>query len=289
MKIGVHLPTFGPHATPENILLVARTAEDLGFSSVWLFDHIVTPVGIQTAYPYSAEGKYGLKPEDPYYEAVTVMAYLAAATSRVTIGANVLVPTLRHPLLLAKQLASVDRLSGGRVVVGVGAGWLREEFDALQVPFERRGTRLEEHIQVMRNLWENTVAAHDGPSYPHAALGLSPTPHAEGGRIPIIIGGHSDRALRRVARIGDGWAVVASPAADMLAAYAERLATLRRMCQEVGRDFDELMLVAQVPATIGVPILEQIAALGVHVCDLVSFGRPELTAKLLATLPTSVG
>lgn len=176
--------------------------------------------------------------------------------------ANVLVPTLRHPLLLAKQLASVDRLSGGRVVVGVGAGWLREEFDALQVPFQRRGTRLEEHIQVMRNLWENTVAAHDGPSYPHAALGLSPTPHAEGGRIPIIIGGHSDRALRRVARMGDGWAVVASPAADMLAAYAERLATLRRMCQEVGRDFDELMLVAQVPATIGVPILEQIAALG---------------------------
>lgn len=289
MKIGVHLPTFGPHASPENILLVARTAEERGFDSVWVFDHVVTPVHIATPYPYTAEGRYGVRPADPYYEAVSVLGYLAAATSRVRLGAGVLVPTLRHPLLLAKQIATIDRLSGGRVVLGVGAGWLREEFDALQVPFARRGTRLEEHVTVMRRLWAETVAGHDGPLYPHAELGLSPTPAAPGGRIPVIFGGHSNRALDRVVRMGDGWAVVASPSADPVAAYAERLGTLRRMCLDAGRDYDELLLVAQVPTTVGLPVLEQLAGLGIHVCDLVAFGRPELTAKLLATVPTEVG
>lgn len=283
----MHLPTFGANASPEGIALVAQTAEERGFHSVWLFDHVVTPVGIQTPYPYTAEGRYGVAPEDPYYEAVAVMAYVAALTSRVRIGAAVLVPTLRHPLLLAKQLATVDRLSGGRVVVGVGAGWLREEFDALQVPFERRGTRLEEHVAVMRGVWSETVAGNDGPAYPHQEVGVSPTPVA-GGALPVIFGGHSDRALRRVARLGDGWAVAAAPSTDPMAAYAERIETLRTMCRQEGRNPDELFLLAQVPATTAEPQLRRLADLGIDECDLVSFGRPEITARLLTSLPTQI-
>lgn len=287
MKLGVHLPTFGPYASPDSITLLARTAEDLGFHSVWLFDHVLTPVDISTPYPYTAEGRYGVAPHDPYYEAVAVMAFVAGITSRVTIGTGVLLPLLRHPLLLAKQIASVDRLSGGRVILGVGAGWLREEYEALSLAFAGRGARLEEHVRVMRRAWAETISADEGPSYPHRPVGISPTPAT--GRVPLIFGGHSDRALDRVARLGDGWAAVTKPGPDPIAAYRERLDQLRRSCDAHGRDFEELLLLAQVPATSGLPFLEQLAGLGIHVCDLISYGRPPITAALLGKLPTEIG
>lgn len=131
MKLAVQLPTYGAHATPENILLVARLADDRGLDSVWVYDHVVTPVDLASPYPYSADGSYRVNPSDPFYEAITVLSHVAAATTRVRLGTAVLIPALRHPLLLAKQVATLDRLSGGRVVLGLGTGWMREEFEAL--------------------------------------------------------------------------------------------------------------------------------------------------------------
>jgi probable F420-dependent oxidoreductase len=285
VKLAVQLPTYGVHATAENIVLVARFADEHGFDSVWLYDHLVTPVDLKSRYPYSADGSYGVNPEDPFYEAVTVLAHVAAVTTRVRLGTAVLIPALRHPLLLAKQVATLDRLSGGRVVLGLGTGWLREEFEALAVPFEGRGARLDEFVTVLRASWEQGLSASDGPLYPHAAMGMAPQPAR---RVPLLFGGHSDAALRRVVRSGDGWAVTAPPADDPQAAVAERISALRRLCEEQDRDPAELLLVAQASATAGKGRLEQLAELGVGTCVLVSTGRPELTVQLLGRLPAEI-
>ncbi|HLZ36322.1 MAG TPA: TIGR03619 family F420-dependent LLM class oxidoreductase, partial [Mycobacteriales bacterium] len=235
MKLALHLPTLGKNAAPDAVLSVARFADEHGLHSVWVYDHVVTPLTVDSRYPYSMDGRYGVDPEDDFYEPLAVLAHVAAVTTRVRIGTAVLVPMLRPPLLLAKQIATIDRLSGGRVVLGVGAGWLREEFEALGVPFEQRGSRLEEYVGILRAAWQGTAPEFAGRFYRHPAVGMQPTPAAPGGRIPILFGGHSEAALSRVARLGDGWAVAAPPSDDMIAAYAERLGRLRVLCEQAGR------------------------------------------------------
>lgn len=285
MKLAVQLPTYGAHATPENILLVARFADQRGLDSVWVYDHVVTPVDLASPYPYSADGSYRVNPSDPFYEAITVLSHVAAATTRVGLGTAVLIPALRHPLLLAKQVATLDRLSGGRVVLGLGTGWMREEFEALGVPFERRGARLDELVGVLRASWEHGQSASDGPLYPHQPMGMAPQPAS---RVPLLFGGHTDAALRRVVRVGDGWAVTAPPADDPHRALAERISVLRRFCEEQDRDPDGLVLVAHSPVTAGEGQLEQIAELGVDICVLISTGRPQFTVQLLGRLPAEI-
>ena len=286
MELGVHLPTLGPHATAEAIVAVARYADERGLHSVWLYDHLITPTHIESRYPYHPDGLYGVAPEDPYFEAVTVLSHLSGATSRVRLGTLVLIPTLRHPVGLAKQLATLDQLSGGRVTLGVGTGWLREEFEAFDVSFTNRGARLEEHITLMRQLWEQTVSSFSGNYYRMPEAGTGPGPCA--GRIPVLFGGHSDAALNRAARLGDGWAVTAQPSDDLISAYAERLRKLRELCDQAGRRYEDLRIVAQAAPTAGVDHLRQLAELGVHEVSLRSSGRPDLTMKLLDRLPTQV-
>ena len=154
-------------------------------------------------------------------------------------------------MVLAKELATIDYIAGGRMLLGVGAGWMAEEFDAVDVPMEARFARLDEHMALMRNVWTNGVAAHDGRFYSHVEAGFGPQPPGEGHTIPVIVGGHGDAALRRAARWGDGWAVSAKGdalLADGFDAVAERLEQLRRFCDEEGRDFDDLLLVSQCTA-----------------------------------------
>lgn len=286
VKLAVQLPTYGAHATPENILLVARFADERGLDSVWVYDHVVTPAVLSSRYPYSADGSYKIDADDPFYEAITVLSHVAAATTRVRLGTGVLIPALRHPLLLAKQVATLDQLSGGRVLLGVGTGWMREEFEALGTPFEGRGARLDELVGVLRASWEHGRSASDGPLYPHPPMGMAPRP---AGRVPLLFGGHSDAALRRVVRLGDGWAVTAPPADDPYAALAERITMLRHLCEDQNRDPSDLVLVAHAPVTAGEGRLQQLAELGVDICVLISTGRPQLTVQLLARLPTEIG
>ena len=188
MRFGIALPQYGP-ATAEGLTRAARQAEDLGFDDVWVADHIAVPVGV--AYP-------------PSYmvEALVTLSFAAAVTERVGLGTSVLVLPLRRPLVMAKQLASLDVLSSGRLIVGVGAGWLEGEFDACGVPFNRRGDLTDEAIDVMRATWASSPATFEGPTVSFADMKIKPLPDRH---VPIWVGGSSERALRRAVEKGDGW------------------------------------------------------------------------------------
>ena len=146
MEFGLHLPNAGPFANGPDILRVARAAEELGYHSVWLFDHLFTPKNLESKYPYMPDGSYPMLPEFPFYDPVSVMAALAGATERIKFGTRVLIPTYRHPVVLAKELATTDAIAGGRMILGVGAGWMAEEFDAVDVPISNLTSRVRQDV-----------------------------------------------------------------------------------------------------------------------------------------------
>ncbi|MBN9109418.1 MAG: TIGR03619 family F420-dependent LLM class oxidoreductase [Pseudonocardia sp.] len=228
---------------------MAVRIEELGYHSAWLFDHLISPVDVSSSCPRASDGDYAMEATSPCLEAVTLLAALAARTERIRLGTRVLVPLLRHPVVLAKELATIDAIAGGRLVLGVGTGWMREEFDAVDVPMDRRLARLDEHIGQMQQAWRHDVSRFDGTFYSHALAGFHPQPPQPGNTIPVLIGGIRDAALRRVARYGGGWAVFTPPTGssdshDPLApeVLRERLDVLRRFCDEEGRDFAELVI-----------------------------------------------
>jgi probable F420-dependent oxidoreductase len=192
LKVGVILPTYRRLASAENIRRAAELTESLGFDSVWVTDHIVVPEP-------SAES-FG----STFFEAVTVMAYVAGITSRVQIGAAILIVPYRHPLLLAKMLATADQLSGGRLIVGAGLGWLEAESDLLGVPHRRRARITDESLAAMRACWDSETPSFAGEIFEFSGFRFAPGPHA-GRRLPVLVGGASTAALRRAARFGDGW------------------------------------------------------------------------------------
>jgi len=192
VKVGVVLPTYRRLASAENIVRAATTSEALGFDSVWVTDHIVVPSG-------SLEG-FG--PE--FYEAGAVMAYVAGITKRVEIGAAILIVPYRHPLLLAKMVSTIDQLSGGRVILGAGLGWLEAESALMGVPHRKRARVADETLAVLRACWESEQPEFHGEVHDVAGFHFAPRPHA-GRRLPILVGGASTPALRRAVRFGDGW------------------------------------------------------------------------------------
>jgi probable F420-dependent oxidoreductase len=205
MKFGIALPQYGP-ADGDGLTAAARQAEDLGFDDVWVADHIAVPVGA----PY---------PPSFLLESLTTLAFAAAVTSRVGLGTSVLVLPLRQPVIAAKQLATVDVLSGGRLILGLGAGWLEEEFDACNVEYRKRGDLLDEAIDVLRACWGSAPASFSGPTVSFSDMKVQPLP---GRPIPLWIGGVSERALRRAVEQGDGW-TGAFQTVDNIAAVAKRL------------------------------------------------------------------
>ncbi len=190
LRLGVHLPQFGRASGPDSIRRAAQQAEDLGFDDVWVSDHIVVPDGI--TYPPAF-----------LYEPVITLTWAAAATTRVGLGTSVLILPYRNPVHLAKELASLDQLSGGRVVVGGGAGWLEGEFDALGIPFGERGSRSDEVVDILRACWGAEDPVHfEGPRFRLDSVKVRPKPAHH---IPLWIGGASDPAIRRAIAKGDGW------------------------------------------------------------------------------------
>ena len=165
MKVGIYLPQVGGVASPENITRVARSVEANGFDSLWTFDHVVLRPDQGSDYPYSEDGRFLVPAEVPFLEPLTLMTYAAAVTERVELGTAVLVAPMRAPVLHAKIMATLDHLAGGRLILGAGVGWWKEEFEALSMPFDRRGARMDEYLQVLRDLWENEIGSFEGEFY----------------------------------------------------------------------------------------------------------------------------
>lgn len=202
MKIGVAL-AFDQHTAPEVVVAAARMAEQRGFESLWVPEHVLFFRDYDSRYPYSDSGRIPGDPEgvlDPF----SALTFIAAHTQRIRLGTGICIVPQRHPVYTAKQVADLDYLSGGRVDFGIGVGWLAEEFEALGVPFEDRGARTDECIAVMRALWTQDAARHEGERFRLQGALMNPKP-VQHPHPPIHVGGDSPAALRRAARLGQGW------------------------------------------------------------------------------------
>jgi probable F420-dependent oxidoreductase len=231
VKIGLFLPTFGAGNRPEFLRALAETAEQVGVASLWAPEHVVLVDAYESQYPYADDGRFPLDPSagglgDPF----TVLSFLAAVTKTVRLGTGICLVPQRNPVYTAKMVAGLDVLSNGRVSFGVGIGWLKEEFDALEVPFDRRAQRTRAYLEIMRRLWTQDEASYADEFYTLPPVHMAPKP-AQQPHPPIIFGGESDPALRRVADIGQGW-FGWNLTPEMT---AERLAALDRLLARRGR------------------------------------------------------
>lgn len=228
MKLGFAVPGSGAWATPENQVTVARRAEELGYDSVWTLQRVLNPAG-------SDDRTYRAVP-DP----LVTLAYLAGRTARVRLGAAIVNLPFVAPPILAKQAATLDRVSGGRLDLGLGLGWMREEFAAAGAPMERRGARAEEYLAVLRGLWSGSATEFHGEFYDFPPVVMEPPPVQS--PLPVLLGGASEGALRRAGRLADGW--VSSSRAD-LTAIGRSIAVVRDAAERAGRDAAALRLVCR--------------------------------------------
>ena len=233
MKFALHAVGCGSTARPDTLAAVARKAEALGFESVWIPEHLAVPVTMRSPYPYSPDGRFPGGPQVALHDPFVALAYVAACTSQLKLGTGVFVLPLRNTLAVAKAVASLDVLSNGRVVFGVGVGWLEDEFEAVGMPFRDRAARTREAIRVMKHLWSEDTPAFAGKFHRFPALGFSPKP-VQQPHPPIVVGGESPAALKRAAEVGDGWIGVAHTPDSVRAVVA----TLRAHAARAGRQYD---------------------------------------------------
>jgi probable F420-dependent oxidoreductase len=257
MKIGL-IPVNVGAQSAESMIQLATTAETSGFESIWTFEHAIVPVNYESKYPYSANGKMGTTPETNFVDPLIALATVAAHTQtiRLATGVNILPQT--NPLYLAKQAASLDFVSGGRFMLGVGIGWLAEEFSALGVPFERRGARFDDYIEAMKKIWSGDVVEHQSEFIQWSGFKSYPVPVQS--PLPIIIGGSKGKAFERIALHGDGW-YAPTGNVDQL---AELIKQLDEACAAAGRDRSTVEISAMwIPGVEGLDAVPRYADLGV--------------------------
>jgi len=267
MKIGISGIGMGKGSRPRTLQVVAEHADRLGFGTLWSPEHVVLFDQYESAYPYTESGQFLTAGTIDLTDPFVTMSYVAARTKQIRLATGICLVPEHNPLELAKKIATVDKLSGGRVALGVGIGWSWEEFAALGIPFERRGERTCEYIEVMRKLWREEKTTFSGEFVKFEGVRSYPKP-AQSNGVPIIFGGESVPALRRVARYGNGWfSVKLSP--EALAAKLERLSALLK---EQGRSLSEIELIVS-PYDRAVPReeLKRYAELGVK--EVIPFVR----------------
>jgi probable F420-dependent oxidoreductase len=230
MRVGLHALGIGPGADPAVITAVARGAEEAGFATLWAGEHVVMVDRPGSRYPYAEDGRIAVPSDADWLDPLVLFGFLAAVTVRIRLATGVLLLPEHNPVTVAKTVASIDVLSGGRFALGVGIGWSAEEFEALGVPFAGRGRRTEEYLEAMRTLWRDDVASYAGAHVRFDRVRCYPKPVRRG--VPVICGGNGDRALRRVAGHGDGWYGFNVSLAEL----ADRLDVLRSAWAEAGRE-----------------------------------------------------
>lgn len=300
VRTGVHLPNYGGPASAPGVRAIAELIEGAGFDSIWLSDHVVLPDEIRSRYPFSRDGGFFLPAADDWFEWTVTAGYIAAVTQRLDIGIGVAVAPLRHPLLLAKQAATIDRLSGGRMLLGLGAGWLTEEITALGGDPSHRGVALNEGLRLMRAAWTGHAAAGAyGPYELPDGIHCQPRPVRD--PLPVYIGGTSRAAARRIARSGQGWYGAGPDGAPTVTNVAAMREKIDKECAAIGRDPAEIEIALRltVPARqLGTSELaDRFAALADAGVDRLSFDlgwKPDTKlmhdrlAALLSAIPTTI-
>lgn len=281
MRLGLHALGIGAGATRAVIDSVAAAAERCGFATLWSGEHVVMVDRSSSRYPYSADGRIAVPATADWVDPLIGLSFAAAATSTIGLATGVLLLPEHNPVLVAKQAATLDTLSGGRLTLGIGIGWSREEFDALGVPFQGRAARTAEYVRALRTLWCTDVASFAGEFVSFDSVRVNPKP-VGGRQIPIVLGGNSDAALRRAAAWGDGWYGFNL---DGVPAAAERIAFLRRLCGESGRDPGELRLAVAL-RELNVRDVARLADLGVD--ELVLVDSPPEDARVAADWITAL-
>ena len=237
MKFGIAFANTGPFVEPDAAAAFAKAAEANGFESLWTVEHVVVPSGYESTYPYSADGKMPGHEDSPIPDPLIWLAYVAAATDRIRLATGILILPQRNPVVLAKELATLDHLSRGRMILGIGIGWLAEEFAAIGVPFAERAARTDEHVAALRALWSDEPT-HHGEFSQFTDCIVRPRPAAA--TIPIHVGGHSAAAARRAGRLGDGYYPVSRGSSGELAElFDTRPVDCRRSRSGPGLDRDD--------------------------------------------------
>jgi len=222
---------------PEHAVALARAADEAGWYAVAVSDHVVHPQRIRSRYPYTEDGGPRWQPDAPWPDPWVTIGAMSAVTTRLRFTTNIYVLPMRNPFQVAKTVGTAAILSGGRVSLGIGMGWMEDEFELLEQPFRNRGRRADEMIEVMRKLWRGGMVEHHGEFYDFEPLQMSPAPREP---IPILVGGLSEAALRRVGRLGDGWVSDLHSVAEL----GEIVARIRGYRAEYGRERDPLEIVA---------------------------------------------
>ncbi len=238
---------------------ICRRAEAAGFESVWGGEHVIMPDSIASKYPYTPDGKIPAEPETPIPDPLIWLAFAAAAAPSLRLGTCILIVPQRNPLILAKELATLDQLSGGRVELGLGVGWMKEEFEALGVPWERRGARNDEYIEAMRALWAGPHAEYHGEFVDFEPVTCSPRPL--NGNIPVIVGGDSEAAVKRAARLADGY----FPGEGDAERLGQLITRVKQAAEDGGRDPQQIQINAMFGAQMADPAagVEQLRSVGV--------------------------
>jgi len=228
MDFGIIFANTGAYAKPEGALIIGQSAEANGFESIWAVEHPVVPKGYISEYPYSPDGRMPGAETSPIPDPLVWLTWVGAHTTTIKLATGVMILPLREPLVLAKECSTLDLLTGGRFILGVGVGWLHEEFDAIGAGWEDRGAHTDDSIHALRTIWENEVSTHEGS---HSSFNdVYSFPKPANGKIPIVVGGHSKPAARRAGRYGDGF----FPADPRF--LPELLPIMRKAAEEAGRD-----------------------------------------------------
>jgi probable F420-dependent oxidoreductase len=238
---------------------VAQHAEAAGIESVWTFEHVVVPVQYESKYPYARSGKMGIPPEAWFIDPLIALSHVAAATDTIRLGTGVNIFPQANPMLFAKQAASLDVLSGGRLTLGLGIGWLAEEYQAMSTPFERRGARFDDYLEAVKKVWTGNVVEHESEFLSWHGFKSHPTP-AQKPHPPILLGGVSDKTLHRVVHAAQGW-YAPSDSSKLL---AEKLAELKRIAAQAGRPFDSLDITTSWRVQARPDALPEFEDLGIH-------------------------
>lgn len=234
MQFGLGLPHAGTSAQGQNALAFAQRAEALGFESLWCGDHIVMPTAGTNQYPYTADGSFPRSANVGFVETLTLLAYVAAVTTRIRLGSTVIILPYRNPIVQAKMFASLDVLSGGRAICGVGVGWLQKEFEVLGASYQDRGPVSDEYLQIFHRLWTEEHPEFHGRFYQFDGIQFWPKPVQN--PLPIWVGGHSKRSIRRAVMYGQAW----HPTRQTPGFVAAHLPYLCQEAERLGRDPDSI-------------------------------------------------